>query len=510
MFRKSWLFGWQLRGENPDLPLAALSDPWRGREATGKLIAGQDYAATVKRPDYHTFEWVRDVREYSGTGTRALVRNHINGWMAQNQVWSADKWRPDIIGRRLPALLFCYGWFGVSADETFQIAFATSLALQTRCLALDWQRMPAGLTQLRALRGLVVAQAILYKSERDVTALCNLIAPKIKFQIYQDGGHKSRQPEQHLEIMRIILECRMALSHVGQTEFQVFDELVLRMAAMAKIWLHGNGQFAQFNLAGTSSTNDIKQVLGNIRNRIRSFQHAPETGFSRLSSGRNTLICDTGSSIDATNNICASTSAFEFSVGGQLMIVNSGQNSSDARLNKVLQQTVAHSTMTLDGLNNEAASKNRIARLSDCDVGPAKGGSLISLTHKGYETSHGLLHSRQLFLATGGGNLRGMDKLTYTSAPGEIPTEAIVRFHLHPAVSAAMIRGGHILLKIRNQNAGWVFKSKGGRVSLDDSIYLENGRRSTSQQIVLRSAADQIQTVGSLVFNWAFKRTLKI
>ncbi len=509
MFRKSWLFGWQLRGENPELPLAVLSDPWRGDQTTGKLITGQDYAATFKRSDYHTFEWVRNVRECSSTGTRTLVRNHITDWMAQNQSWSADRWRPDIIGRRLPALLFCYGWFGVSANETFQRAFAASLALQTRCLALDWQRMPAGLAQLQALRGLIIAQAILYKSERDVTALCNLIAPKLKFQIYQDGGHKSRQPEKHLEIMRIILECRMALSHVGQTEFPVFDELVLRMSAMAKIWLHGNGQFAQFNLAGTSSADDIKQVLSNIRNRTRTFQHAPETGFSRLSSGRATVICDTGSSIDATKNICASTSAFEFSVGAQLMIVNSGQNSSDARLNEVLRQTAAHSTLTLDGLNNEAVSKNRIARLSDCDAGPAKGGNLISLTHRGYEASHGLLHTRQLFLATGGGNLRGMDKLTYTSAPGEIPTEAIVRFHLHPAVSAAMIRGGHILLKLRNQNAGWVFKSKGGRVSLDNSVYLANGRRSACQQIVLRSAADQIQTVGSLVFNWAFQRTLK-
>jgi uncharacterized heparinase superfamily protein len=110
----------------------------------------------------------------------------------------------------------------------------------------------------------------------------------------------------------------------------------------------------------------------------------------------------------------------------------------------------------------------------------------------------------------GGGNLRGQDKLTYTSAPGEIPSEAIIRFHLHPGVSAAMIGGGHVLLKIRGQNAGWVFKSKGGRVSLDTSLYIAKGRRMSCQQIVVRSTADQIQTVGSLIVNWAFQRSLKI
>ena len=510
LFRKSRLFTWQLRGENPVLPLVTLSDPWRGAEKNSKQVSQHPSTDNTNNPDYHTFEWVRDVREAGGGTGRGLVRTHLTHWMAQNRSWSAVSWRPDIIGKRLSALLFCYGWFGDSADESFQTAFAASLALQARCLALDWQRMPTGTAQLSALRGLIIAQAILYKSARDVEALCNLIVPKIKFQLYQDGGHKSRQPEQHLEVMRIILECRMALAHVGQIDFPVFDEIIPQMAAIAKIWRHGNGQFAQFNLAGSSSVDDINQVLSRVSGRTRSIQHAPETGFSRLSSGRNTLICDTGSSHNAETNICASTSAFEFSVGSHMLIVNSGQTSSDMRLNAVLRQTAAHSALTLDGLDNEAASKNRFARVIDCDVGPATGGSLISLTHGGYERSHGLLHSRQLFLAMGGGNLRGQDKLTYTNAPGEIPSEAIIRFHLHPGVSAAMIRGGHILLKIRGQNAGWVFKSKGGRVSLDTSLYINEGRRMSCQQIVLRSTADQIQMVGSLVVNWAFQRSLKI
>ena len=88
----------------------------------------------------------------------------------------------------------------------------------------------------------------------------------------KDGGHKSRQPEQHLEVMRIILECRMALAHVGQIDFPVFDEIIPQMAAIAKIWRHGNGQLAQFNLAGSSSVDDINQVLSRVSGRtLRKF-----------------------------------------------------------------------------------------------------------------------------------------------------------------------------------------------------------------------------------------------
>ena len=42
-------------------------------------------------------------------------------------------------------------------------------------------------------------------------------------------------------------------------------------------------------------------------------------------------------------------------------------------------------------------------------------------THDGYEPSHGILHHRHIFLATGGGNLRGADILEYTGAGRNTP-----------------------------------------------------------------------------------------
>ena len=63
----------------------------------------------------------------------------------------------------------------------------------------------------------------------------------------------------------------------------------------------------------------------------------------------------------------------------------------------------------------------RFAKLLNVEIGPAEGGSLAVATHDGYEPSHGILHHRHLFLARGGGNLRGADTLEYTGAPGEIP-----------------------------------------------------------------------------------------
>ena len=107
---------------------------------------------------------------------------------------------------------------------------------------------------------------------------------------------------------------------------------------------------------------------------------------------------------------------------------------------------------------------NRLAKISDAELGRAKGGLLAIASHNGYEASHGIIHHRKLYLSTGGGNLRGSDHLEYTGAPGEIARMAVGRFHLHPRVTAAMLSDQRVLIKIRGNRTGWVFRSKCNRL----------------------------------------------
>ena len=134
-----------------------------------------------------------------------------------------------------------------------------------------------------------------------------------------------------------------------------------------------------------------------------------------------------------------------FNCGWQNFGVNQG-NHHDPNLLRLLCSTKAHSTLSIDGQDSSSPSENRVAKVSNVEIGPAEGGLLAVATHGGYEPSHGILHNRHLFLATGGGNLRGADILEYTGAPGEIP--ATLRFHLHPRVTAAVTQP-EVLLKIR-------------------------------------------------------------
>ena len=514
------MFGWQLNGPPPSTPLPIFVDPWKGNPQQGALIAQGSLPFALSSEQFARFSWIRDLRDYGGSRARLTARTLILRWLAENKDWSPVAWRPDIIAIRLTNLCLTYGWFGESADDDFQHQLKQMMAVQFRCLSLDWQRLTSSFDQLVALTGLVTAQVALniplqaIKGAKDITALLDLIIPKVKGQLNADGGHKSRRPETHLDLLRLLLECRVAIAQIGITDRPDLEELILKMAAIAKMWRHASGEFAHFHFAGALPAADIEQIISRCAVKGRVISVAEDTGFVRLSAARSLVIMDTGTSgtgrsvakTKADAGTPASVFAFEFSVSNHQFIVNSGQTSPEPRLNKALCQTAAHSCLTLDGLDNHRPLANLPASVLSLDVTTADDGFLIEGLHDGYGKSHGIIHKRQLFLAKSGNSLRGKDTLSYTGAPGEIPTEALTRFHLHPRVSAAKIKQNQVLLKIHNQKTGWVFKCRGGEVFLDQSVYMDGTSRLSCQQIVIRTPAHHIQVNGTADISWAFNR----
>ena len=455
---------------------------------------------------FDNFEWLRDLRAFGGSHARGRARHLIEGWVQQNSSWHASRWQPDIMGQRLANLIFCYDWYAPSANEDFQASLAQSIALQAKCLGLDWQRLIDQTAQLTALKGLFVVQSALGAKTEKLAALFELILPLIEQVTQADGGHKSRMPDVHLKLMRNLIEIRNTASSSDVEGTAQLDKKITQMASLCRMWRHANGQFARFNGAGLMTNEIIEETLARTEQRGKVLQLAPDSGFVRLSSARSTLIMDTGKpEIDAAVTGFG-TLAFEFAVGQNLLVVNPGQTAADANLQRLLCSTKAHSTLTIDGQSSSSPGKNRLARVSNVEIGPAEGGMLAVTTHDGYEPSHGILHHRHLFLATGGGNLRGADTLEYTGAPGEIPRLAMARFHLHPRVTAAMLHDQRILLKIRGHRVGWVFRSNAA-TSLDNSLFLDGTDRMNCQQIVLSFTLGDLRTTGNSSIKWAFTRS---
>ena len=513
LFRQSGLFRWQLRGAPRSQMRAGLQDPWRGDPQAGARVTAGQIVPNRDNEEDARFTWLCDLRADGGDTARIKARELIARWISDNQDWRLPAWRPDIMGHRLARLALNFGWYGVSADEEFQRLLAGSVEMQIRCLAIDWRRMRSLDDQIGALRGLALAEAAMGADAARLDALLDILMPKLSAVILPDGGHVSRMPDRHVLMLRLLVEIRMATSLAGADGATLAD-MIERMGGLVRMWRHGDGRLAHFNGAGGLRADLVEETLARSATRNKTMQQAPYSGFLRIGSGRTVVIMDAGAPVSFADGTVTGlgTLGFEMSVGPTQLIVNSGQMMRDPTLRRVMCSTAAHSTVGLDNQNSSRLQDDRIAAVSGVEVGEAEvgetqAGLLAVASHDGFETSHGILHRRKLYLRTGGANLRGADTLEYTGAPGEIPNLAFVRFHLHPRVTAATLANGTVLMKIRGSRVGWTFKASGGAVEVENSVYFEDGLRQASQQIVVKAVVSDIRTTGSHEIKWAFTRS---
>jgi uncharacterized heparinase superfamily protein len=249
---------------------------------------------------------------------------------------------------------------------------------------------------------------------------------------------------------------------------------------------------------------------------------APLTGYCRLAHGRATLLMDTGSPAAPGHNSSAACSplAFELCDGPHRIVVNCGnKQAGDENWQSAARLTSAHSTVTIDNLDTSIVVDNILtAKLFETPVLIPRGsveaevdnqehGSIISARHTCYAKAFGLDHKRQLFFNAEGNDLRGEDLFVENASRDTHPHEPsfAVRFHLHPSIKATASRDGASIMLVLPNKTGWKFSARGGKLSLEASIYLPDCQSARpSQQIMITGIAGRPDRV-----LWAFKRMKK-
>lgn len=218
---------------------------------------------------------------------------------------------------------------------------------------------------------------------------------------------------------------------------------------------------------------------------------------------RTLVIADSGALSLVGKGAHAGTLSFEMSVAKQRIIVNCGAYvGRDARWRLAQRLTAAHSTMIVDDRNSTelradgsiaACPKNVTAERLEAD-----GNTWLDLSHDGYQAALGLVHRRRIYVNASGTDVRGEDTLEGT---GE--HRFAIRFHLHPAVKASLVKDGASVLLRLPDKSGWRMRCSGGVASLQESIYLGDGHESRrSEQIVISGGTSQ----GEAKVKWALTR----
>ena len=540
------IYRYSLTGAAPTALTAIPPDPWPGDAGRGADIvqgvfdlAGQRLAnpAPLWAPagagaawlgELHGFGWLRDLRATGGDGARRAARELVGAWLERHGRWSALAWDPSIGGRRLGNWLGCYEFFAASAAVDYRHRLFRSMARQAQHLHRVLPAGLAGAELIAALKGLIVAGACLPGGEAWKRRGLAILERELPRQILTDGGHVERSPAHHLAVLRDLIDLRATLhkaeihrsgepkdsdpsgdSHGGQFGVPAaLHEAIERMAPALRMFQHGDGGLALFNGACEDEGWRVDMVLQRAGGRRRALRDAPESGFQRLRAGRATVLVDAGTppppGLDATAH--AGTSAIEFSIGRERLIVNCGARADDPAWCRAQRTTAAHSTLVLGDTNSSQVlagpGLERRAEITRCRREDFEGATWLEVVHDGYRHGFGHIHRRRIYLTADGGDLRGEDRLDPCRRSARAAPFAI-RFHLHPDVQAGLSQDGAAAILRLPKGGGWRLRASGAALGLEPSIYLgRDGEIRRGQQIVLTgTCAPQ-----GVKVKWAIKR----
>ena len=505
-------------GRVPDAPALPVRDPWPGDAVRGaRLLKGElefgggirplqlggwaDISGSpVLRAVANNFTWLRDLRALGTDAARLRARALVSEWISRPPADPIAN-RPDVAGARIAAWLGHYDFFAATADDVFRQRLMGRLVGDARSLSAALPAEELDARALTTLKGLIAAAVALPEHAGFLTRALRFLPQEILRQVLPDGCHAERSPVMQLTALQDLTEIR-ALLQASQTQPPpALTNAIERMAPALRVMRHGDGGLALFNGSKEETAALIDLVLTQAGRGGRGPSSLHDGGFQRLQAGRSILLVDCGAppppGVD--RNAHAGTLSMELSVGRDRLIVNCGAfPAGPPEWRDATRATAAHSTLVIADVSSSELKPDGLGRRPvtvEVQRQEANGAHWLEASHDGWRKLFGAVHRRRLYMAESGEDIRGED-----AVEADTPQPFIVRFHLHPDVTASVQQDGEAVL-LRLRGGGWRLRADGARITLEESIYLGGPEPRRSEQVVLTGYADGPQLV-----KWAISK----
>ena len=480
----------------------------------------------------HGFGWLRDT--LAADDGDAVARELVDSWIAAFGRWNSFAWSHGVLSARLLNWLRCgSALFNDEGDDRAvrkpRNARFRALLRQARYLQRSLPLAQDGSVRLRSAAALTMTGLCLPRQASLQKSGLQALAREVQRQILPDGGHVSRSPRACAEALIDLVTVRSAAIAANVDLPQEIGRAIDRLAPMTRFFRLSDGGLASFHGGGECDRRALDAALSHDDTRARPFGFAPHSGYHRAEAGGATIILDVGQAPRGvlSTGAHASALAFELCTAGGRLVVNCGwHDDQPASWREAVRATAAHSTLTLDETSSARLFKPgwrrdllgpRLATVPGSVTArrnEEEMGVWLEGIHAGYREEYGLSHRRRVFLAADGGDLRGEDALFRPVSDGppddvDVRWRFAIRFHLHPQVRASLSRDSMSALLVLPNGDGWRFRTDGGPVRLERSVYLAAGappQRAT--QIVVQGEAEPFGA-GDRPPNrvrWAFQR----
>ncbi|MEE2878409.1 MAG: heparinase II/III family protein [Pseudomonadota bacterium] len=506
----------ELRGES------LMRDVWRigmakvamtdGRPPWSEQLPSKHFADRI-----HRFDWLGDLFTQGDAGADR-ARFLIDDWIENFGRFNGFAWRAGCTADRV------WNWM-LSGPGIFEHGSEDEVHHRLEIFGRQVRHIdtlhedctePAARWRIAVV---LVAHAISVRRGKGLDEAMDRLDAEFTAQILPDGGHVTRSPARGLRTMLDLCVLRDLIERSERTVPKFMLTWIERLGGMIGFFRAGDGAMPPFNDSQEALPEMVDAALSCLSSPPRRFTVAPKSGFHKLHKGDTCLILDAGNAPEEPfgDGAHAGALGFELHDGPSRMVTSCGFSPEvDIDWQAAVRRTGAHSTLIIANEDSAPFQRNDETALV-FPVGP-EGISAkrleeadeiwLDAQHGGYKKHFGLLHRRRLFMSGDGRRLTGEDSLARPVSQGAAESDElipfVVRFHLHPTVSASL--GDTSIWLETESGAVWRFKTSHEAARLEKTIYLARGIVEHGTQIVLSGKASP-NSDGSAPPNavrWAF------
>ena len=273
----------------------SIGDPVRGRQlAAGTLLfAGQTITAPdttlwdipVPDSDFTTAiqgcKWLDDMAAAGDGKARKTAQTWVWRWIKKYGHGSGPGWTPELAGQRLIRWLHHALFLLRGQDRAKTDVFLNSLAQQTIFLANRAHAAPPGLPRLEAQVGLIYASLSLEGMAKFLQPALDALGKECNTHIDIHGGIATRNPEELLEIFKLLTWAKAALTDSEHIPTAELERALQRIAPSLRTLRHANGNLVRFQGGDQGMEGMLDTALAACGIKSRNSDHLT-MGYARL------------------------------------------------------------------------------------------------------------------------------------------------------------------------------------------------------------------------------------
>ncbi|WP_025897241.1 heparinase II/III family protein [Sneathiella glossodoripedis] len=456
--------------------------------------------------ELHRFNWLRDFTANGSDSAKRHIRPLIADWIVEFGEYQSIIWDPEILSQRVKNWMMQSQFLLTSNDGDFNYKFLKSLRIQLQHLQRYCRYFAREPFQFNYYLSLYLGAACFSDTQDQAPRLKKRMLDELDKEILQDGPHVTRSPSKQLHLLADVISLRETLRNMDKGIPDQLVSAIDRLTTATRFFQHGDGDLALFNGGFTVGEGRCDQLLAMSEVLGRAPHHLKQGGFERLKAGRALVLFESGQSGRSEKlQHYKGLGSFELSYGRERLIVNCGAHPDpQSPWYNALAATAAHSTLSVADTNSDFPKTGSMNEDNSPVSVLEDGGNLwLEFENSGYENSEKIRHTRRLYLAADGKNLRGEDTVQSFEQDTEL-TEFVIRFHIHPDVTVSKSMGGRSFLMLTKQGVGWQFLTSLSEAELEDSVYCPApGIVRNNRQIVLKG---RVHGQEELSIKWALQQ----